>query len=99
MTQAQISDEIYKVTGYKCINVDTSINECQSLNIAMQKMLSELECADVNTHTRGILDNIGDLLSIQERTFEMLKKQNDDVENELRQIAYSLKEAENKTTA
>ena len=63
----------------------------------MQVMLEELDSKTMDVFTRRILDNVGGLLRIQERTFEMLEKQNDNVENELMQIVRSI--ADNKTTA
>ena len=98
MTQAQISDKIYKIVNDKCTDeVDVGISECESLNVAMQVMLEELDSKTMDVFVRRILDNIGGLLRIQERTFEMLEKQNDNVENELMQIVHSI--ADNKTTA
>ena len=98
MTQAQIRDKIYKVVNDKCTEeVDVGISECESLNVAMQMMLEELDSKTMDVFTRRILDNVGGLLRIQERTFEMLEKQNDNVENELIQIVRSI--ADNKTTA
>jgi len=98
ITQAQIRDELYNIVNDKCTDeVGISIDECQSLNVAMQMMLSELDGADMDVFTRRILDNIGGLLRIQERTFEMLEKQNDNVGDELMQIVRSI--ADNKTTA
>ena len=98
MTQAQIRDKIYKVVNDKCTEeVDVGISECESLNVAMQMMLEELDSKTMDVFTRRILDNVGGLLRIQERTFEMLEKQNDNVENELMQIVRSI--ADNKITA
>ena len=98
ITQAQIRDKIYKVVNDKCTEeVDVGISECESLNVAMQMMLEELDSKTMDVFTRRILDNVGGLLRIQERTFEMLEKQNDNVENELMQIVRSI--ADNKTTA
>ena len=98
MTQAQIRDKIYKIVNDKCTEeVDVVISECESLNVAMQMMLEELDSKTMDVFTRRILDNVGGLLRIQERTFEMLEKQNDNVENELMQIVRSI--ADNKTTA
>ena len=98
MTQAQIRDKIYKIVNDKCTDeVDVGISECESLNVAMQVMLEELDSKTMDVFVRRILDNISGLLRIQERTIEMLGKQYGNEENELMQIVHSI--ADNKTTA